>query len=306
VSEAARSEVWDSVLDAFLAHRRVERMSSRHTLDAYGRDLAALAEWMTREGRADPAAVAHVDLAAYMAHLARRGLDPRSLQRHRSAFRQLFKFLLAEGVVRTNPTLLIESPRAGRRIPDVLTERDVEALLAAPDPETPLGLRDLAMLELLYSAGLRVSELVELPFAALHLEGGFLRVRGKGSKERLIPLGERAATLIRAYVRGPRAALDPRLEVAALFLAEHGGAMTRHNFWQRLRGIAVQAGIPADRVHPHGLRHAFATHLLEHGADLRAVQAMLGHADISTTQIYTHVARARLKGVHAGAHPRGR
>ncbi len=302
----SRSDAWDQALDAFLAHRRVERASARNTLEAYGTDLSRMATWMTAEGRPSPDQVAHVDLAAYVAHLARAGMDPRSIARHRSAFRQLFKFLLAEGLIRTNPSTLVEAPQAGRKVPDVLSERQVEALLAAPDPETPLGLRDLAMLELLYSAGLRVSELVGLPYRALHLGGGFLKVKGKGSKERLIPLGDRAAELIAAYVRGPRMGLDPRLEVGALFLSERGSAMTRQNFWQRLRGMARTAGIPPDRVHPHGIRHAFATHLLEHGADLRAVQAMLGHADISTTQIYTHVARERLKKVHAAHHPRGK
>ncbi len=301
-----RSDAWDQALDAFLVHRRVERASARNTLEAYGRDLDRFTRWMTASGCPDPATVAHVDVAAYLAHLSRQGLDPRTVARHRSAFRQLFKFLLAEGLIRTNPSTLVEAPRATRKVPDVLSERDVEALLAAPDPEAPLGLRDLAMLELLYSAGLRVSELVNLPYKALHRAGGFLRVKGKGSKERMIPLGDRAAALIGAYIEGPRAALDPRLEVAALFLSERGEAMTRHNFWHRLRAMALTAGIPVSRVHPHGIRHAFATHLLEHGADLRAVQAMLGHADISTTQIYTHVARARLKAVHAAAHPRGK
>ena len=296
---------WDAAIEGFLAHGRVERALSVNTLSAYQSDLARLGVWMGGEGRATPADVEHVDLAAYVVALADAGLDPRSVGRHRSAFRQLFRFLLRDGLIRRDPTPLIEAPRFGRRLPEVLTEAQVEALLAAPNLQDPLGLRDAAMIELMYSAGLRVSELVGLPMAALHRGEAWLKVRGKGGKERLIPLGPRASDLCVRYVREARAALDPQLRVPALFLSRLGGAMTRQNFWERLRDYARAVGMPAD-VHPHQLRHAFATHLLEHGADLRAVQAMLGHADIATTEIYTHVTRGRLQAVHREAHPRAK
>lgn len=300
-ADAPLPDAWDAALDAFLSYSRVERALSVHTLSAYRADLLRFARFMVENDRT-PSAVTHSDVAAYMAELQPK-LDPRSVARHRSAFRQLYKRLLIEGVVPDNPTVLVQSPRFGRRIPRVLAEGQVEALLAAPDPDTQLGLRDRAMLEVMYGSGLRVSELVGLPYAALHLAGGFLRVRGKGRKERLVPLGDRAIHWVVRYIREVRDAQDPRFAEPGLFLALHGAPMTRQNLWKRLRAYSVVAvGHP---VTPHGLRHAFATHLLEHGADLRGVQAMLGHADISTTQIYTHIARARLQLVHAAAHPRG-
>ncbi|HND31370.1 MAG TPA: tyrosine-type recombinase/integrase, partial [Myxococcota bacterium] len=202
---------------------------------------------------------------------------------------------------RYDPTLLIQAPRPARRLPEPLSVAGVEALLAAPDLTTPLGLRDAAMMELMYSAGLRVTELVTLPLNAVHLEGGFLRVRGKGNKERLIPVGQRAIELLGLYL-AERRGVERRVD--ALFLSRLGAPMTRQNFWERILHYSKMAGISGG-VHPHQLRHSFATHLLQHGADLRAVQAMLGHADISTTQIYTHVARERLKRIHADFHPRG-
>lgn len=293
------SPAWDAAIEGFLASMRVERALARNTLTAYRSDLLRLGA----EGGCDaPTRVQHADLAAYMATLLDSGLDQRSLARHRSAFRQFFKYLVREGLLSSDPSVLIEAPRPQRRLPSPLSETQVEALLAAPDDSTPLGLRDLAMIELMYSAGLRVSELVELPLSAVHLDGGFLKVRGKGSKERLIPLGEKAETLLRRYLVEVRG--DPKYTQPALFLSRLGTAMTRQNFWERLGQYASTVGIRGG-VYPHQLRHSFATHLLAHGADLRAVQAMLGHADISTTQIYTHVAQERLKRVHREFHPRG-
>ncbi len=293
---------WDPAVEGFCAWMRTERALARNTVLAYHADLVRLAAWMQRRGVSSPDAVTHPDLAAYVAALVDEGYDLRSVARHRSAFRQLFKFLLNEGLIRTNPSTLVQGARPSRKLPSVLSESQVELLLTAPDMDTPLGMRDAAMIELMYSSGLRVTELVTLPLAAVHLDGGFLRVRGKGSKERLIPMGDEAVARIRRYLREVRG--DPSLRQSALFLSRLGTAMTRQNFWERLVAYARVAEIHA-RVSPHQLRHAFATHLLEHGVDLRLVQAMLGHADISTTQIYTHVARERLKRVHAEFHPRG-
>lgn len=293
-------------IEAFLAWARVERAHADNTREAYWRDLTRLARWLATQGVTEPAHVTHEHLSAYMAWLAAEGLDPRSVARHRSAFRQLFRQLRDEGLIPRDPTVLIEAPRAPRRVPSVLSEGQVDAILAAPDRTQPRGLRDAAMIELMYGSGLRVSELVKLPLAAVHLDALYLRIKGKGGRERLVPMGEPAAAALARYLRDVRPLQDPAGTSTALFLSRLGAPMTRQNFWERLKGYAVAAGVAPDRVTPHGLRHAFATHLLEHGADLRAVQVMLGHADISTTQIYTHVARARLQRVHADAHPRGR
>lgn len=285
-------------MGGFLDWIRVERALSVNTQLAYRADLSRLARWMGTQGRPDPVDVRHEDLAAYLVALQRDGLDPRSMARHRSALRQLLRWLVAEGLMADDPTALLAAPRVGLRIPVVLSEAQVEIILAAPDESDPLAVRDRAMIELMYATGLRVSELVLLPLSAVHIEGGFLRVRGKGNKERLIPMGDVARDLLLHYVgkvRGPGG--------SAVFLSRRGSAMTRQNFWERLVGYARQAGVRG-KVSPHVLRHSFATHLLNHGADLRAVQAMLGHADISTTQIYTHVSRERLKRVHAEFHPR--
>ncbi len=209
-----------------------------------------------------------------------------------------------EGHLEADPSLLVEAPRAGRRLPAVLSEAQVSALLAAPQPDTEIGQRDAAMLELLYATGLRVSELVGLRREDLNLSAGWILVRGKGSKERIVPVGDRAAALLRRYMAGARCALDPAGSSPFVFLSPRGGPLSRQAFWYRVKHYARLAGV-SPTVSPHTLRHAFATHLLEHGADLRAVQLMLGHADLSTTQIYTHIARERLRRIHAESHPRG-
>ena len=293
------SDAWSHAIEGFLSWARVERALARNTIMAYQADLSRLARWMTEHARTVPGCVQHEDLAAYMVALSGEGLDSRSLARHRSSFRQFYRQLLIEGIVNADPTVLIGAARVGRRLPVVFSERQVESLLDAPDEGTSIGLRDKAMIELLYSTGLRVTELVTLPAAALHLEGGFLRVRGKGNKERIVPMGDRARELLLKYWRDARP-----LGGKYAFLSRLGKPMGRLNFWLRITQYAKLAGIPG-KVSPHVLRHSFATHLLNHGADLRAVQAMLGHADISTTQIYTHVTRERLKAVHAEFHPRG-
>lgn len=293
------TEAWLHAIDGFISWAKVERTLSKNTLLAYRADLWRLAGWMTTRGCPVPSAAAHDDLAAYMVALSDAGLDARSLSRHRSSFRQFYQQLVIEGLCPSNPTILITAPRAGRRLPKVLSEAEVDALLDAPNEAEPFGLRDKAMIELMYSTGLRVSELVRLPAAAVHLEGGFLRVVGKGRKERIIPMGERARELLVRYWES-----DRPVGAKFAFLSRLGAPMGRLNFWLRLEKYAQVVGI-ADRVSPHVLRHSFATHLLNHGTDLRLVQAMLGHADISTTQIYTHVTTERLKAVHAAAHPRG-
>lgn len=299
-----RSESFDNALEAFDAALRVERMVAKNTLLAYRADLLRFGEWLGPMRVGD---VGHATMSDYVVCLHDGGLDARSIARHRTSIRQFFKFLLREDIVRADPTALLASQRPARRLPEVLSERDVRALLATPDPTTPLGLRDRAMLELMYATGLRVSELVNLPMTAWHSPGEgqpFLRVRGKGNKERLIPLGHATAARLARYMADVRTPIDPALRQKALFLSQQGRAMSRQNFWLRITQHARAAGITTP-VTPHGLRHAFATHLVEHDADLRAVQAMLGHADIATTQIYTHVARSRLQAVHAKFHPRG-
>jgi integrase/recombinase XerD len=295
---------WEASREAFLHWTRVERALRPLTREAYAADLARLAAWMRARGRTAPGEVTRDDLGAYMGALLDAGLALRSLARHRSSLRQFFGFLREEGHLPADPSRLLEGPRPRRTLPRPLGEAEVEALLASMAADTPLGLRDLAMVELLYGAGLRVHELVGLPLEALHTGSGFLRVRGKGGKERVVPAGQTALDAVSAYVVRGRPHLDSTGRARALFLAEHGGPMTRQNVWERLRRHAAAAGVSG--VHPHQLRHAFATHLLAHGADLRVLQALLGHADIRTTQVYTHVDTTRLRGVHAQAHPRGR
>lgn len=292
-----------AAIDAFLDWCRVEKGLADNSIEAYHRDLSDLARFLAQRGIVDVARVTRTDLGDWMLALADRGLSSRSILRRRAAMRGLFRFLTAEGEVESDPSLLVQGPRTGRHLPGTLSEREVEALLAAPDRTTFLGLRDAAMLELLYATGLRVSELVTLRRDQLH--DGWLIVRGKGDKERLVPFGDQAARTLCAWLDRRHAERPGLCSVPWLFPTRWGRPMTRQNFWERIKRHARTAGI-RQRVTPHVLRHAFATHLLAHGADLRALQAMLGHADISTTEIYTHVARERLKRVHAEHHPRGR
>lgn len=291
----------EQVLDAFRHQLAAEGLST-HTRRAYVSDAAALAAW------ASPRSLLMLtgeDLAAYLASPGVLAKSPRSVARLQSALRHCWRGLLARGQAVADPTLTLDAPRIGRPLPKDLSEQDVDALLAAPDIAQPLGLRDKAMLELLYACGLRVSELVGLPVAAVNLRGGYLRVTGKGRKERLVPLGETAAQWLERYLADARPALlAGQGATPSLFLTQRGTAMTRENFWHLIKRHAQVAGISAS-VSPHTLRHAFATHLLNHGADLRVIQLLLGHSDLSTTQIYTHVARQRLQALHAEHHPRG-
>jgi integrase/recombinase XerD len=291
-------------IEAFLDALWAESGVARQTLSSYRRDLEGIARW--RDGAAG--GLAGADRAAlfdYLAWRTRDGYSPRSNARLLSALRAFFAHRLRRGDRRDDPTALLQPPNLPRSLPKALAEAEVDALLAAPDVATPLGLRDRAMLELMYAAGLRVSELVDLPATAVNLRQGVLRVTGKGGKERLVPLGEVAQDWLERYIATARPALAGRRALAGLFLTAQGAAPSRQQFWHLVKRYAAVAGIEPRRISPHGLRHSFATHLLNHGADLRALQMLLGHSSLSTTQIYTFVAREQLKQLHARHHPRG-
>lgn len=293
----------EATIERFADALWMERGLSRNTLAAYQSDLAKLAEWLSRERGATLLAAHREDLLAYLATRARAGSKARSSARLLSSLRQFYQHALREGWIRQDPSALIEAPRLGRPLPKSLTEQEVEALLEAPDTDEPEGLRDRAMLELLYATGLRVSELVGLRFSQLSLNQGLVRVVGKGGKERLVPLGDEAVEWLTRFIRGARYDLLGARLSDDVFPTRRGAAMTRQAFWYRVRKHALAAGINK-HLSPHTLRHAFATHLLNHGADLRVVQMLLGHSDLSTTQIYTHMARERLKSMHQQHHPR--
>jgi integrase/recombinase XerD len=292
------------LLGPFEDFLRFERGLAARTVDGYLRDCRQLVAFLRARGIGDPAGIDYGLLRDFVVDLVERGLAGSTVSRKLSAVRAYFGFLLAEGHVATDPTERLESPRAGRSLPDVLTYEEVERVLAAVELEHPLAFRDRAMLEMLYGAGLRVSELVGLETRDLLLEEGLLRVRGKGSKERLVPVGKRAVAALRRYLRETRPRLDRGESRGVVFLNHHGRPLTRVGAWKVVRRHVQRADIGRP-VSPHTFRHSFATHLLEGGADLAAVQEMLGHADISTTQIYTHVDRAYLKQVHRSFHPRG-
>lgn len=293
--------------EQFQDYLTFERGLSDRTASAYGRDLARWAAFMDEQGVGRPEDVTPAHLRDWVFRLKDAGLAPTSIRRAQSAVRTYYGFLLAEGTVTADPTERLESPKLGRRLPDFLTREEVEAFLDSPDPDAPLYWRDRAMLELLYATGMRVSELVELPLSALDLDEGFLTVFGKGSKERLVPVGAPALRAVGRYLREVRPGLDRGKGKAKgkVFLNARGGPLSRMALWNLVKEAARRAGITR-KVSPHTLRHTFATHLLEGGADLAAVQELLGHADISTTQIYTHVDREYLRDVHRRFHPRGK
>ncbi|MFS8063519.1 MAG: site-specific tyrosine recombinase XerD [Luteimonas sp.] len=290
----------EACLDALWA----ESGLSRQTLASYRRDLEGFARWRDGAG----GGLLGAQRAALFDYLRWRTQDnysPRSNARLLSALRAFFAFALRRGDRNDDPTALLEPPKLPRTLPKALAESQIDALLATPDIATPSGLRDRAMLELMYAAGLRVSELVNLPATALNLRQGVIRVMGKGSKERLVPLGEEAQHWLQRYLDEARPQLAGKQALSPLFLSKSGQAPTRQQFWQLVKRHAAAAGIDPARISPHGLRHSFATHLLNHGADLRALQMLLGHASLSTTQIYTLVAREQLKQLHQRHHPRG-
>ena len=277
---------------------------SVNTLDAYRRDLEGLSRWLAPRGTTLISA-SRGDLLEYLSGCAGKGASPRTTARLLSSLRRFYGYLVREERIKTDPTVLIDSPKIGRPLPKSLSEEQVEKLLQSPDIATHYGLRDRAMLETLYATGLRVSELVGLTLSQVSLTQGVVRVIGKGDKERLVPMGEEAISWISRYLAEGRPRLVRSRSTDALFATARGGPMTRQAFWHNLKVHTRTAGIEPKKLSPHTLRHAFATHLLNHGADLRVVQMLLGHADLSTTQIYTHVAQARLKSLHEQHHPRG-
>jgi integrase/recombinase XerD len=293
------------LLDEFGDALWLEDGLSRNTLDSYRRDLNKFAEWLAQQHGHGLLSATHADIQGFLAHLmSGQKAKATSTSRAISSLKRLYRYLLRQNKVTADPTLQIATPKLPRSLPKSLTEADVELLLAAPDVQTPLGMRDRAMLEVLYASGLRVSELVNLHVAQVSLDMGVTRVMGKGSKERLVPLGEVALDWVKRYLAEARPLLLNGKLSDALFVTQLGSAMTRQMFWYLIKKHAKQGGLHKP-LSPHTLRHAFATHLLNHGADLRVVQMLLGHSDISTTQIYTHVARERLKQLHAVHHPRG-
>ena len=295
--------VTDPEIEGFLDAMWMERGLSENTLAAYRHDLGGLAAWLQSRDRSLTGA-RREDLLDYLAARVAAGAKPRTTARLLSSMRRFYRHHVREGRLQDDPSARIDTPRIGRPLPDSLSENEVEVLLSAPDVDDVLGLRDRAMLELLYACGLRVSELVNVTTDQVNLTQGVVRLMGKGNKERLVPLGEEAVDWLQCYISESRPELAGQTSARQLFITRRGSGMTRQAFWHRLRHYAVKSGINKS-LSPHTLRHAFATHLLNNGADLRVVQMLLGHSDLSTTQIYTHVARERLKDLHARHHPRG-
>jgi integrase/recombinase XerD len=292
-----------ALVDDYLDHLRLERRLSNHTTESYGRDLAELGRFAA--AREQPLeALSRRDLEAHVRNLMGEGRSPRSVARMVACIRGFYRFLARHNHLRANPADDLDAPRAWKVLPKFLDIDDVDRLLEAPDVGTAIGLRDRALIELLYATGLRVSELVNLRAQDLRLDQGYLTTLGKGRKQRIVPLGESAAKWVRQYLRTGRPALLGKRAAQKLFVNARGGTgLTRVGFWKILKGYARKAGL-ASRVSPHVLRHSFATHLLERGADLRAIQLMLGHADLSTTQIYTHILDARMRAIYDKYHPR--
>jgi integrase/recombinase XerD len=293
----------EAEIHSFLSYLRVERALSQNTLDAYRRDLEKFCEFATERGLKKPVQVRRGDIVDFLATLYVRKLDARSVARHLVSLRQLFRFLLTEELIKEDPVVTVESPKFRQSLPQFLSLEEVDRLLAQPDTSSTLGLRDKAMIELLYSAGLRVSELCNLAVDDLHVNAGSLRCIGKGNKERLVPVGKRALTVLQLYIQKARPEILGEHISKYLFVTRKGTKLDRIRFWKILGLYGRKAGL-RKALKPHMLRHSFATHLLDHGADLRSVQMMLGHSDISTTQIYTHVVEERLKQVYKAHHPR--
>ncbi len=293
----------DLLLDGYLDHLRVERGLASRSVDAYAGDLIRFAVYARQAGKSFDA-IDGGDVAGWLVSLSKAGISARAQARKLSALRGFYKFLLIERHVQSDPTALITGPKLPRKLPHVLTFEEVEMLLGAPDRSSPRGVRDFAMIQLLYASGLRVSELVGLKLADIDVDQSFVSVLGKGSKRRLVPFGEVAREAIGTYMRDTRPRWAERARSPHLFLTERGTGMTRQGFWKLLGRYARTAGIDK-AISPHKLRHSFATHLLERGADLRSVQTMLGHADIATTQVYTHVTSDHVKAAHSRFHPRG-
>jgi len=292
------------IVDNFLDNLWLEKGLSENTLSAYRTDLKSFSEWLEKQ-HLNLLEVSREQITRYLSHRLGLGVKARSTARMLSCLRSLYRYLLRENQLSEDPTLRVDNPKLGRPLPDSLTELDVEKLLAAPDLDTAIGIRDRTMLEVLYGCGLRVSELVKLRLSEVNMRQGVVRIVGKGGKERLVPMGEEAMDWITLFMRQARnEMLKANLHEDTLFPSNRGGAMTRQAFWYRIKAHARSASI-GRKLSPHTLRHAFATHLLNHGADLRVVQLLLGHSDLSTTQIYTHIANQRMKDLHREHHPRG-
>lgn len=292
-----------SIIESFLDMLWVERGLSENTLSAYRNDLFKLAEWLYQR-KTSLLKVQREDLLGYLAVRVGAGTAVRTTARILSSLRRFYQYMLREGRTENDPTALIEAPRMGRPLPKSLTEKEVESLLMAPDVNDPLGMRDRTMMEVLYATGLRVTELVGLKLSQLNLRQGVVRITGKGNKERLAPLGEEAIYWLEQYLNGPRHDIIKSHVTEDVFSTRRGSAMTRQMFWHIIKRYAQHLQVKKE-LSPHTLRHSFATHLINNGADLRAVQMLLGHSNLSTTQIYTHVARERLKRLHEEHHPRG-
>lgn len=291
------------LIDHFMQFLSVEKGLAANTLESYQRDLFAYTDFLKHQGVSEIGASNRSHIVSYLVTLQKKGRATATLSRNLASIRAFYQFLVRDRHLEHDPSVHLETPKIEKRLPKVLSLEEVETLLEGPDLGQPSGLRDKAMLELLYATGIRVSELVQLNMGDINLEMGFLKCMGKGSKERMIPLGKMAISVIQLYIETARLRLLKAGGGTALFVNHLGKRMTRQGFWKIIKKYALQSGITAD-ITPHTLRHSFATHLLENGADLRSVQEMLGHADISTTQIYTHVTRSRIKDVYAKTHPR--
>jgi integrase/recombinase XerD len=303
-SSATQAVKMNQRVDQFLHYLIVEKGLSKNTIEAYGHNLNRFLTYLQKKGIQKLEEVGKLDVKAFLLSLKKQGLSAKTVARNIAVLRTFFKFLTQEEILEVNPAEEIESPKVAKTLPDILSQKEVEQLLEQPDPQTLLGVRDRAMLELLYAAGMRVSELTRLPMNQVNLEGGYVLLYGKGSKERVVPLGREAIQWVTQYLKTAREKLAKGKESPFLFISRWGREMSRQRFWKNLKAYGLKAGI-RKRITPHLLRHSFASHLLERGADLRSVQMMLGHVDISTTQIYTHVTGERLKKIHQRYHPRG-
>ncbi|HWP92796.1 MAG TPA: site-specific tyrosine recombinase XerD [Thermodesulfobacteriota bacterium] len=293
----------NNLQDSFISYLAVVKGLSKNTLESYGRDVSKWVVYLEERGIVDIREVDYKVILDFLTHLREQNLNARSVARILVSIKQFFRFLLAEKIIEKDPTFLIRTPKIRTSIPGVLSLDDVEKLLSAPDDKTPEGVRDLAMLEVLYATGIRVTELVSLQLNSVNFELGYLMVYGKGGKERIVPIGDKAIASLQEYMNISRPSLLKSRKSVYLFVTRRGGKMTRQGFWKLIKGYAGRTGI-GKKISPHTLRHSFATHLLERGADLRTIQIMLGHSDISTTQIYTHIQRERLKEIHRKYHPR--
>jgi integrase/recombinase XerD len=291
-------------LDRFLHYLIVEKGLSRNTIEAYSHGLNRFIDHLRRKGIEEVRGISKLDIREFLLFLKKKGLSGKTLARNLVSIRVFLRFLTDEGILDANPSEELESPKIARTLPEILSLEEVEKLLIQPDPTIPRGIRDRAMLEMLYATGMRVSELIRLQISHVHLEAGYALLFGKGSKERIVPIGTEAMTWVQRYMGDPRERLLKEGESPYLFVNRSGKAMSRQQFWKIIKAYGRKAGIHK-RINPHLLRHSFASHLLERGADLRSVQLMLGHIDISTTQVYTHVTGERLKKIHQRYHPRG-